>query len=264
MLERFNHNAYSILEARNYITNRAVQLLRLDYKLQFMQDYEWGVNAFFKKDNKIYQAIYILVPFRSKGLYKTLVTHTIVTAWDCNISEYLCEKDIDHVVEHLNPYAEYHMIANYYGFNTAKRSGVYFMNHVDEGLAVLEWIGASYLSKKAYAIHPIYQGDEDLAYNKDLYEIDPKVMLRAIEYRSIANEYLSQRTITSLDEIRISPIKDVNDMLIADKVQNRKDFELYHYGKHPRSKELMEYFINWLTKLGISEEQYQEFKNKLG
>lgn len=264
MLERLNHDAYTILEARNYITNRAVQMLRLDYKLLFIQNHEWGVNSFFKKDDKIFQAIYILKPFRGTGIYKKYVKHTIVTSWDCGIERYLGTNNIDHVIEDLNPYAEYYMIANYYGFKTTKRTGVYYMNHVDEGLAILEWIGASHLSKKAYAIHPIYQGDEDLAYNKDLYEIDPKVMLRAIEYRSVANEYLSQRTITSLDEIRLSPLKDVNDMLIADKVQNRKDFELYHYGKHPRSKELMEYFINWLTKLGISEEQYQEFKNKLG
>lgn len=79
----------------------------------------------------------------------------------------------------------------------------------------------------------------------------------------MANEYLSTRSITNIDEIRLSPLKVVNDMLIADKIQNRKDFELYHEGKHPRSEELAQYFRNWLERLGISEEFYQETKRRL-
>ena len=50
---------------------------------------------------------------------------------------------------------------------------------------------------------------------------------------------------------------------IADKIQNRKDFELYHELTHPRSKELIQYFKNWLEKLGVSEEAYQEYKKRL-
>ena len=52
-------------------------------------------------------------------------------------------------------------------------------------------------------------------------------------------------------------------ILIADKIQNRKDFELYHLGKHERSDELDSYFKNWLERLNISEEFYQETKNEL-
>jgi hypothetical protein len=52
-------------------------------------------------------------------------------------------------------------------------------------------------------------------------------------------------------------------MLIADKIQNRKDFELYHLGKHERSSELDSYFKNWLERLDITEEFYQETKKEL-
>jgi hypothetical protein len=69
--------------------------------------------------------------------------------------------------------------------------------------------------------------------------------------------------INSLDDIRLSPLKDVNDMLIADKIQNRKDFELYHLGTHDRSEQLDQYFKNWLEKLEVSEDFYNETKSFL-
>ena len=46
------------------------------------------------------------------------------------------------------------------------------------------------------------------------------------------------------------------DMLIADKVQNMKDFITYHYKKHKRSDELMGYFNKWLDALDVSTETY--------
>jgi hypothetical protein len=52
-------------------------------------------------------------------------------------------------------------------------------------------------------------------------------------------------------------------MLIADKIQNRKDFELYHEGTHERSLELKCYFIDWLWRLGVREGEYQEFKKSI-
>jgi hypothetical protein len=70
-----------------------------------------------------------------------------------------------------------------------------------------------------------------------------------MEYRRVANNYLSKRTITSLDDIELSPMLEVNQMLWADKLQNQKDFRAYHLGKHNRSDILEQYFINWINKL---------------
>lgn len=163
---------------------------------------------------------------------------------------------------------EYRWIKSIYGNKKAKRSGVYLINHIDEGLRILEDIGASDIAKRAYCLHPIFQGDQDLldvykSYPMSPEQIYPEVLIAVMEYRSIANEYLSQREIKSIDEIRLSPLKDVNDMLIADKVQNYKDFEIYHKSTHARSKELDQYFKNWLNKLNINPDQYQTWSNNL-
>ena len=158
---------------------------------------------------------------------------------------------------------EYKLITDYYGEAKAKRSGVRYMNHIDEGLVILKWIGASVEAMRAYCVHPIYQGDSDLAYNHNNYKIDSNIMMLVMEYRSVANEYLSKRHVYHLEDIRLSPLKDVNDMLIADKVQNYKDFEIYHKGKHERSNILDQYFRNWLITLGIEGDQYAEFVRRL-
>ena len=160
---------------------------------------------------------------------------------------------------------EYMVISKYYEGKSANRSGVPYMNHIDEGLIVLDEIGATGIAKRAYCLHPIFQSDSELIENIDinLYSISNEVIILAIEYRSVANEYLSRRKIKSIDEIRLSPLHDVNDMLIADKVQNKKDFLIYHYDNHDRSAHLYKYFNNWLEKLGIDNDEYNELVGKI-
>lgn len=58
--------------------------------------------------------------------------------------------------------------------------------------------------------------------------MDKRVLLLGMEYRYTANNYLSFKPAD--DPIHLSPIAEVNQMLIADKIQNRKDFEIYHKG----------------------------------
>jgi hypothetical protein len=131
------------------------------------------------------------------------------------------------------------------------------MQHIDEGLLILEAIAASDRAKRAYCLHPLLQGDEDLAqsYERGVSTLtdDPAVLVLALEYRHIANATLSPRLIASVDEIPLSPLDEVNDMLRADKVQNWKDFVRHHRGSHPRSTELERYFRLWHQRLGLSQ-----------
>lgn len=153
----------------------------------------------------------------------------------------------------------YQLINSYYGNRRAKRSGVLYINHIDEGLIILEAIGASLTAKKAYCIHPILQEDDTLAQNMSLVQsVDRNTLITAMEYRNVANRGLSCYQVDNPDHIYLGPLKDVHDMLIADKVQNRKDFIKYHLGSHPKSEELDRYFRNWLRALKVTEAEYKK------
>jgi hypothetical protein len=164
-----------------------------------------------------------------------------------------------------NPH--YKLIVQFYGSRRAARSHVPYINHINEGLAVLDAIGATLRAKEGYCIHPVVQDDRAIriAFRTSSilwnYAIHPYSLALALEYRSVANEYLSYRSISSIAEIRLSPLKEVQQMLIADKVQNRKDFEQFHSRTHPRAEHLRRYFKQWLRRLKISERRYKELES---
>ena len=151
---------------------------------------------------------------------------------------------------------EYKLIAKHYGDRVALRSQVPLMNHINEGLVVLDRISATDQAKRAFCLHPLLQADEDLKENCYLVSfVEPHVLVLTMEYRNIANAYLSDKIDTDWP-LQLSPLSEVNEMLIADKVQNRKDFITYHYGTHERSDELARYFNKWLNALDINADTY--------
>jgi hypothetical protein len=155
---------------------------------------------------------------------------------------------------------EYNIIKHFYGQQVAKRSQVPLINHIDEGIEILKSINASDDAIAAYCLHPILQSNDAVCNNIPLlngYNNIHRIIL-TMEYRRVANAYLSKRHIISLDDIELSPLHEVNQMLWADKLQNQKDFRLYHLGKHQRSDILEQYFINWITKL---ENYFKEYDN---
>lgn len=259
--QRFNHDCETHDEASRYLRNREKQLRHQNIRLQTIKPHPHGTIGIWEKGLNKYISFFIFPEFRSQGLYKEVITGQhlpVLTVNDCDIVNYLQRNKIPHEVmgEFLDT-VEYKLISKFYGDKKAKRSQAFLMNHIDEGLEVLSKIGASQDAMRAFCIHPILQSDEDLKENFDWIsktEITPRVLMLALEYRNIANSYLSTRKIEDLRDIHLSPIKDVNDMLIADKVQNYKDFILYHKGTHPRSTELIFYFENWFNRLEINRQ----------
>lgn len=156
---------------------------------------------------------------------------------------------------------EYQAIAREYGERVAERSRVPLIHHIHEGLAILAHIGATERAMRAFCLHPLLQDDASHARNlpraAELTD-DPYVLALALEYRKVANAALSTRELASAADIRLSKQPEVNAMLVADKVQNRKDFERHHLGTHPRSDVLDRYFRLWLERLGVNDDRYAE------
>lgn len=169
---------------------------------------------------------------------------------------------------HIRDNNFYKLISSYYGIDCTNRSQIPLMNHIDEGILILEDLNADYNAIIAYCIHPLCQSDDMLVnyfLKNGIYnQIQPNILLLALEYRKTANSYLHHNldVIRPSDVIRLSPLDDVNNMLIADKIQNYKDFLIYHYGTHEQSDKLNQYFINWLTALGVYS-NFEYYKNLL-
>jgi len=167
----------------------------------------------------------------------------------------------------------YRIIQGFYGDRKAERANIPLMNHIDEGLIVLDKLGSPLICKQAYCLHPVLQLNENLfPLLEDEYHIisecDSRAVILAMEYRHQLNKYSSKRIFDSilhkgklLATLRSTLIGTpyLRYCAVADKVQNRKDFLKYHYGTHERSDELHEYFGNWIYNiLGLSDENYDD------
>src|SRR5262245_8219445 len=156
---------------------------------------------------------------------------------------------------------EYRVIAHHYGERTARRSQLPLMNHIDEGLALLATLDARDLVMRAFCIHPLLQDDQGLVTAMArLTELTDSVhvITMAMEYRRVANLAPNHRFIERANAIELSPLREVNQLLAADKIQNRKDFILHHRGRHARSEALDRYFRLWLERLGVSEAEFAD------
>lgn len=171
--------------------------------------------------------------------------------------------------------AEFDAIASFYGDRCAERSGVPLINHIHEGVAIILALRCqlpngrhfhNYGPVHAYCLHPLFQNDAELTtvgmramQTGDLGRLPVAL---AMEYRACANAWLSDKVRTVGSHMlcdgkpSAGPLPEVAAMLIADKVQNYKDFLQYHDGKHPRSVELSQYFQIWLGHLGVSDELF--------
>jgi hypothetical protein len=162
-------------------------------------------------------------------------------------------------------------IKSVYGYKRAKRSQVPLINHILEGQAIMAHRGASVEAIAGFMLHPLFQHDDDLkehgtyyAFHRASAHQNSDAVMLAMEYRHYANAWLSDKV--SKDEVgnlqieglpTWGPLNDVKEMLIADKVQNYKDFIIYHSDTHERREELDLYFKVWLKVLGIDEKEYR-------
>lgn len=268
-MKRLEYDADTKEEVINYFQTRARQLLPDGFVWQKdIAEAPGGLITSFIKDNEVFKSYYCYASSRGKGFSSSVIgsiKERIVTSVDCHIEEFLIAKKKSYVLGALfTETLEYKAIQEFYNDRKAERSQCYLMNHIDEGIYILHRIGATESAMKAFCLHPLIQSADDLAQNwKYVKEnFSAEVVGLAMEYRNIANAYLSYRTIDNISEIELSPLKEVNDMLIADKIQNYADFIIYHSKTHPKKERLDEYFKNWLKRLDISIEEYHEIVSK--
>jgi hypothetical protein len=171
---------------------------------------------------------------------------------------------------------EYAAIHAHYGGRVAERSRVPLIFHILEGVSIIHALdgmlpdGRRFNDRVAaagYCLHPLFQSDQDLATVGVQYALGPYrrpagSTLLAMEYRWRANNWLSDKVQkgTTGPQLVGGPdagdLPEVRAMLIADKVQNYKDFLTHHCGKHARSDELDVYFTTWLDHLGVDTEMF--------
>jgi GNAT superfamily N-acetyltransferase len=274
-LIRLPHDAATEAQVRQYYDTRGRQLLHDGYRwsghLAWAPGFEGEVyeTSFDRRFGTEPYASYFALPHaRGKGHLRKLVAlgKPIVTLPDCHIEDALRHVGASYeLAGQLTESVEYKLIQAEYGDKRTDRSRVFLMNHIDEGLGVMAEVDASTIAMRAFCLHPLLQDDESLAKNfkrvaaEVLTQPDgAAVMALAMEYRSVANEYLAHCAMRA-GGIRLSPLKDVNDMLIGDKVQNRKDFEQYHAETHENRARLTEYFAQWCEALGVAD-RYDELK----
>jgi len=157
---------------------------------------------------------------------------------------------------------EYEAIRSAYGERKAKRSGLPYLRHIDQGLLLLRFLKADDEVLRAWCLHPIFQLDELFVplMKGDYPAVNPlqassRILVLAMEYRAVANAFLTH-DVDRPGGPRISRIPEVNMMLVADKVQNWRDARLHLYSKIDAEKatSLNRYFLTWLNALGVSFE----------
>ena len=155
----------------------------------------------------------------------------------------------------------------HYGGRKAQRSGVPLITHIVEGLKILTRIGTERVINEAWCLHPIVQSDGDLrstlrrGFLVKLGNSHVQSILYAMEYRAVANSYLSNMTV-DIDDIRtkVNAFSGIHKMLIADKIQNWKDFSAQPKGTYDNEEILHKYFHSWCYDiLGLTESEVEGY-----
>jgi hypothetical protein len=169
----------------------------------------------------------------------------------------------------------YRIIQQKYQSKVAKRSGLGYMSHIQEGIFIIQLLyGDDQNLVEAYCLHPIFQNDRLLSQllvenPSELSLISPQAIVLGMEYRHIANNYTIKNKIKNYESIKIGSLEKVHKMLVADKIQNKKDFMKYMYLKHDRpsyvkaSEHGLQYFDSWLDRLSVSQKTYMEITEKV-
>lgn len=113
------------------------------------------------------------------------------------------------VLEEVKRGVEYSLVKRFYGVSRAERSQVPKINHINEGLAIMDHIGASIAAMQAYCLHPLFQNDAELSSDGVAAALtpglNPYAILLVMEYRQRANAWLSDKVEIKNGITRLQP-----------------------------------------------------------
>ena len=155
-------------------------------------------------------------------------------------------------------YPEYDLAKTILSSRKTHRTGISHFVHVEEGLIILNNLTDDADTKGAFCLHPLIQKTSDFIDNYIcLKDCSPISVALAVEYRWIANQGTRYYLETNPGaKIILSEFLEINHMLIADKIQNRKDFLATFNRNDSEFDALDQYFKNWMEALKISEPEY--------
>lgn len=157
---------------------------------------------------------------------------------------------------------EYKAILEHLKYRCDTLSGITHINHIDEGIQILEVICAPrylYNAAKAFCLHPMVSHDLSLVNN--IVEVcssgfDTTAILYAMEFRKTIASWPNHRT---EGEPSISPLIAINKMITADIIQHKSHFLRYSgvpEGSDPSTNSELRFYNDWLRTLAIDEEAF--------
>jgi hypothetical protein len=258
---RLNKFADDVADIAAYFQVRSMQLRPFGFEWTgVLEKHDCGYVTTFRAmapNGLTYNSFYLPNSMRGRGLGKQLIAKCelpIITMPNCGVTAFIkaC-KQAPRVVQGAQKWPDYTLISRHYGSQRAERTGQFYMQHIDEGLFVLTLLGAEDKAKRAYCIHPLVQDDGMVDKWLPILakEVDAHVLALAMEYRNLANAYLPKHfSLQSAKGINVGVIYAVKHMLIADKVQNYKDF-LLHTPNVGAVDRYIGYFNSWFAALGF-------------
>jgi hypothetical protein len=249
---------YNDSNIREHLERVKLKLLRFGWQWQYeIDDSQCIVNCYQHIHTKEHRkSFYVGEAFRNQKLWSKFneSPQKYITMPECGLEDFFKKSKVDYICASDNTLV-YSCIENYYGSAKAKRSGIPYINHIDEGCGILYLLNASSAAKEAFMLHPIYQAGD----NTGNTSINMLSINMAKDYALIANKCLRHNYkdvhYTVLEEYL--ECESIKHMLIADKIQNYKDFK-NHIKKYEERRDIEEYFLWWFDTLGVSH----KFLNK--
>ena len=286
---RFNKNitkADGFSAIQNYFEGRAPQLLWNGYKPMHVVETADGGFATWSGYGKTFITPYLYLECRANGKYKNFcraVCIPVLTIDDCGLGSYLTRHEIDHIEVTLPP--EYRLIEEYYAGKSAKRTGLPYMRHIDDGLRILramselrdyetvedqrQWMQESVeawyknrfeLLTRTFCVHPIYQDNNPEWRHKHLDIGGAKDAELCHKYASYVNSYLPAH-VDRANCPRCLRGSDLWALLVADKLQNYADFNANaNKFSTDETAQLQAYFTDWFAALKITTNHLEVVK----